>query len=638
MNKIIKLSRSSKRLISVFTDCIFIFVAFWSSLFLTTSSGQSQDWRELSILLVCTAPIVLFINVKLGLYRAIIRYLGSKAIIAVALSVASASTVLALNTIVLAIEIPKSMVFVFMNLLFLTIGGSRFLLRFIMFERKKKHKINVLIYGAGATGRELLTALQKGDQYNPVGLIDDNLSSYQINNVKVYSSSALPFIVQKRKVEMVLLAVPAMKKSRRAEIISQLEKLYVEVKSVPRMKDIVIGKARIDELRDVTVNELLGRDTVPPNPDLMHADIKDKVVMVTGAGGSIGSELCRQIMKQQPKSLILFEVSEFNLYSIYEELSKSPKVLAQDIKIHAILGQVQNKQRVYSVLKAFKVETIYHAAAYKHVPIVENNVIEGITNNIFGTLHCAQAAIEAKVSTFVLISTDKAVRPTNTMGTTKRMAELVLQALAEKYQTNEKSTRFCMVRFGNVLGSSGSVVPLFKKQIKSGGPITLTHKQITRYFMTIPEAAQLVIQAGSLGMGGDVFVLDMGKSVKIFDLAYKMIHLSGLHLKHEGNPDGDIEIVETGLRPGEKLYEELLIGDDVIPTGNDRIMSANEAFLPWEELSEVLIELQLACDNFDQERVRQILLTAPTGFKPVDDICDLVYLNNSKNKYLEIAE
>ena len=388
------------------------------------------------------------------------------------------------------------------------------------------------------------------------------------------------------------------------------------------MADVVAGAVNVDQVKDVDVEDLLGRDPVSPKKALLHADIKEKVVMVTGAGGSIGSELCRQIVRNEPIKLVLFELSEFALYSIEKELSQYVEERSLPISIIPIMGSVQKQNRLEAVMNAFGVQTVYHAAAYKHVPLVEHNVVEGVRNNIFGTLYTAQAAIKTKVETFVLVSTDKAVRPTNVMGTTKRMSELVLQALAD----TQSDTRFCMVRFGNVLGSSGSVVPLFRKQIRKGGPVTLTHQDITRYFMTIPEAAQLVIQAGAMGMGGDVFVLDMGDPVKIKDLATKMIHLSGFTVKDEKEPEGDIEIRCIGLRPGEKLYEELLIGDNVEGTTHERIMTAQENKLDWRELEVILNELDEACHNFEHERIRDILLKAPTGFTPTDDICDLVWL------------
>jgi FlaA1/EpsC-like NDP-sugar epimerase len=404
--------------------------------------------------------------------------------------------------------------------------------------------------------------------------------------------------------------------------LQKLEKFSVKVQTIPGMADVVAGAVEVDQVKDVEVDDLLGRDQVSPKKALLHADIKDKVVMVTGAGGSIGAELCRQIIKNEPSKLVLFELSEFALYSIERELSHYVAQRALTVQILPIMGSIQRQNRLEAVMGAFGVQTVYHAAAYKHVPLVEHNVVEGVRNNIFGTLYTAKAAIKTGVETFVLISSDKAVRPTNIMGATKRVSELVLQALADE----QSLTRFCMVRFGNVLGSSGSVVPLFRKQIKQGGPVTLTHQDITRYFMTIPEAAQLVIQAGAMGMGGDVFVLDMGEPVKIKDLAVKMIHLSGFTVRDDLNPDGDIEIQCTGLRPGEKLYEELLIGDNVEGTTHERIMSAHENKLVWAELESILFSLDSACHNFEHERIRDILLQAPTGFAPADDICDLVWL------------
>ena len=402
------------------------------------------------------------------------------------------------------------------------------------------------------------------------------------------------------------------------------------------MADIVQGKTKLEEFKDVGVEDLLGRDAVAPKPELMNADIAGKVVMVTGAGGSIGSELCRQIIQLKPTKLVLFELSEFALYPIDKELNEFKQEHDLAIEILPLMGSVQRVNRIETVMKSFAVQTVYHTAAYKHVPLVEHNVVEGVRNNVFGTYYAARAAINAKVETFVLISTDKAVRPTNIMGTTKRMAELVLQALAKK----QDATRFCMVRFGNVLGSSGSVVPLFRKQIRAGGPVTLTHPDITRYFMTIPESAQLVIQAGAMGKGGDVFVLDMGDSVKIYDLARKIIQLGGFSVKEDQTPDGDIEIKCTGLRPGEKLYEELLIGDNVAGTTHERIMSAQEVMLDWFELEPMLNSLDEACHAFDHELIREILFIAPTGFNPTDGICDLVWQqkHSAQQKTAEIIE
>jgi FlaA1/EpsC-like NDP-sugar epimerase len=402
--------------------------------------------------------------------------------------------------------------------------------------------------------------------------------------------------------------------------------------TIPGVADLVDGKMKIDELQDVNIEELLGRDPVTPLPGLLGANITQKVVMVTGAGGSIGSELCRQILQQSPAVLIMFELSEFSLYEIDKELSQKAVVRNRAVQLVPVIGSVQDLERLTQVMSVYQVQTLYHAAAYKHVPLVEFNVIEAVRNNILGTWHTAEAAIATGVSNFVLISTDKAVRPTNVMGTTKRIAELVLQGLALRQQ----QTRFCMVRFGNVLGSSGSVVPLFRKQIKAGGPITLTHEDITRYFMTIPEASQLVIQAGALGKGGDVFVLDMGEPVRIYDLAVKMIHLMGLHPKTKANPQGDIEIKVTGLRPGEKLYEELLIGEGECATPHPRIKTANELFLPWLQVRKLLDEFVGASNESNLIKIRELMLSAPTGFNPTDSICDLVW--KKQQQMLQVKE
>ncbi|AUZ03983.1 polysaccharide biosynthesis protein [Vitreoscilla sp. C1] len=457
---------------------------------------------------------------------------------------------------------------------------------------------------------------------------DDAQRQYTtVNNLTVYSPQQIQQLVQKYDVEKILLAIPSLSRESKKEILEFLEPLNLEVLAIPGMLELVEGKISIQSLKKVSVIDLLGRTPVEPIAELIQANIMNKIVMVTGAGGSIGSELCRQIIANQPKALLLFELSEFLLYSIEKELREHINAKGLNIELIPLLGSVQYQKRLFTVMHAYDVQTIYHAAAYKHVPMVEFNTIEGVRNNIYGTLHCALAAIEAKVETFVLISTDKAVRPTNTMGASKRMAELVLQALAARV---DHETRFCMVRFGNVLGSSGSVVPVFEKQIEAGGPITLTHQDITRYFMTIPEAAQLVIQAGALGKGGDVFVLDMGESVKIIDLAKQMIRLSGLEIRDANNLHGDIEIQITGLRPGEKLYEELLIGDNVTRSTHERIMTANEIMLPWSELEALLERLDQACRNSNYEEVRNLLIEAPTAFTPADALCDLVWQQQAK--------
>jgi FlaA1/EpsC-like NDP-sugar epimerase len=478
----------------------------------------------------------------------------------------------------------------------------------------------VLVYGAGDAGIQLVSALAHSSEYNPVGFVDDlkELQGNQITGLDVYSIDAIEGIISKFKVDEILIAMPSTSRTKRLDIINALESYPVLVRMLPGVAELAEGKVSIGDLREVSIKDLLGRDTVEANKALLGKNITNKIVVVTGAGGSIGSELCRQIVFLKPKALILYEMSELALYTIEKELSN---IGIHSLDIYPILGSVKNKTRLANVFKRFGVDTIYHAAAYKHVPMVEFNNTEGVDNNIFGTLNCAQVAIASGVETFVLISTDKAVRPTNTMGATKRSAELVLQALSAK----QSGTKFTMVRFGNVLGSSGSVIPLFKQQIKDGGPVTVTDANIIRYFMTIPEAVELVIQAGTMGTGGDVFVLDMGKPVRIVDLAKKMVRLSGLEIKDESHPNGDIEIKYTGLRPGEKLYEELLIGDNVSDTDNPLIMRAQEEMLAWDELEPILNDLQIAITDCDQKKLRELLIQVVPGFKPQCEITDVLY-------------
>jgi FlaA1/EpsC-like NDP-sugar epimerase len=632
LDLLFKAPRPVKRIISVFADLFFVVAAFWAAMIvrLDTSAifSNQQFWLLLSVLI----PISLAINIKLGLYRAVIRFISSKATMSIGLAVLLSTFSLILLSFYLHVQLPRTVPVVFAAFLMILIGGSRFFIRTVLAGTQNSRKESVIIYGAGSSGRQLAQSLIQGSEYSPIAFIDDDkkIQKSTIQGITVFDRSEINNLIKKHSVKRILLAMPRDNKKRIAKVLSRLESLSVEILSIPGSADLVSGKAKIDELRDVSINDLLGRDSVQPKKDLLQANIKNKVVMITGAGGSIGSELCRQIISQRPTKIVLMELSEFALYQINGELQILAEQLDYDLTIVPLLGSVQHKNRLLTIMRTFKVQTIYHAAAYKHVPVVEHNVIEGVRNNIFGTLFVAEAAIEAQVETFVLISTDKAVRPTNVMGTTKRMAELVLQALAEKTKQANGGTRFCMVRFGNVLGSSGSVVPLFRQQIKTGGPITVTHPEIIRYFMTIPEASQLVIQAGSMGKGGDVFVLDMGDPVKISDLAAKMIRLSGMTVNDKLNPDGDIAIKYTGLRPGEKLFEELLIGDDITQTDHRRIMSAHESWLPWNELDKILIKLDEACHEFAHEDIRRLLLLAPTGFVPKDGICDLVW--NAKEK------
>ncbi len=627
LKKILRLSRPKKRFLSVTIDVIFItlsfYLAFWARL------GRSISLLDSNYILIVlgTTCITIYAFTRLGLYRAILRYLTFHALAVVSIGTVISAVSVAVLAFYFDASIPRSVPIIYAAFLCLLCGGARLIVKVLVTQVNKKGSKPVLIYGAGSAGRQLAIALRNSDTHKVVGFVDEDktLTGTILMGLTVYYVQSIDKLVRKHKVQQILLAIPSATRARRKSILDSLVNLPAEVLTVPDMKDIIDGKAKIDELKDVAIDDLLGRDSVVPHQILMEANIKNKIVMVTGAGGSIGSELCRQIVRQKPKTLLLFELSEFGLYQIDRELKQLMEAEELHVEIIPLLGSIQRINRLVVTMKSFKVQTVYHAAAYKHVPLVEYNVVEGVRNNVFGTYYAAQAAIEAGVESFVLISTDKAVRPTNVMGTTKRMAELGLQALAEQENRKAKGTRFCMVRFGNVLGSSGSVVPLFKRQIEAGGPITVTHPDIIRYFMTIPEAAQLVIQAGAMGKGGDVFVLDMGEPVRITDLAVNLIQLSGLEVKDEQHPYGDIAIEFTGLRPGEKLYEELLIGDNVQKTAHERIMTANERYLPLAEFEQHLNELDKACHAFNHERIRELLLEAPTDFNPTDGIGDLVW-------------
>ncbi|MGR5208787.1 polysaccharide biosynthesis protein [Vibrio sp. PNB23_22_7] len=627
-----QLSRTNKRIVSVLIDALLIFLAFHLAHWVRLGDEEYLSSPEIWGMQVAVTLATVFIFARLGLYRAVLRYLTFQALFVVSAGAILSALLMAAISFYFsdAFFIPRTVPIIYCAFLALFCGGPRILVRSLVAQSYIHQCKNVVIYGAGSGGRQLAMALRNSGEYRVRAFIDGDPTLYNtmILGLPVIAIDDIMPIIDKHDVSQVLLAVPSAKRSRRKAILDQLAQLPVEVLSVPDMGDIVSGKAKIDELKDVAIEDLLGRDPVAPQQVLLEANIKDKVVMVTGAGGSIGSELCRQIVEQSPTAIILFELSEFGLYQIDRELNqlKAEKGLSCDII--PLLGSVQRQHRLETIMASFKVQTVYHAAAYKHVPLVEYNVIEGVRNNVYGTYYTATAAIKAGVESFVLISTDKAVRPTNVMGTTKRMAELGLQALAEQENEKANGTRFCMVRFGNVLGSSGSVIPLFKKQIAAGGPVTVTHPDITRYFMTIPEAAQLVIQAGAMGKGGDVFVLDMGESVKITDLARNLIQLSGLEVKSDENPHGDIAIQFAGLRPGEKLYEELLIGDNVKQTAHERIMTAHEIHLSLSDYESLINELDLACHGMDHEKIRSLLLSAPTGFNPTDGIGDLVWKHN----------
>ncbi len=615
---VFNLPRWLKRLIMLSVDLALIPFAIWASfaMRLGTWDPPLNDGKWLLIL----APFITIpLFTRLGLYRAVVRFIdGQQAVMTVLTGVSLSVLILALMTLLADWEgIPRSILPIYWGTAFLLVGGSRYLVRLIYnhyyFKNEKTH---VIIYGAGDSGMQLANALTRHHEYRIVAYIDDNptINKAIIQGLQVYKPIDLPKLIDKFSVGQIFLALPAISKARKKEILQNLEPLPVHVLTIPSMSELISGERSIADLREIEVDELLGRDPVDPDYELLTSCIKDQAVMVTGAGGSIGSELCRQILRIKPTKLILYEASEFVLYNIESELLKliaAEKLAIEPKTIVPVLGSVQNQIRLEEIMQRYRVNTLYHAAAYKHVPLVEANPLEGIRNNTFGTLYTALAARNAQVRHFVLISTDKAVRPTNVMGASKRMAELVLQALAEQ----SSRTIFSMVRFGNVLGSSGSVVPLFRKQIKEGGPLTVTHPNIIRYFMTIPEAAQLVIQAGALAKGGEVFLLDMGEPVKIIDLARRMIHLSGYTVKDEQNPTGNIEIKFTGLRPGEKLYEELLIDSQADKTPHPKIFKAHEALLPWSSLELKLKELDTNCSKRDLYALQKLIEELVSGFK-----------------------
>jgi FlaA1/EpsC-like NDP-sugar epimerase len=618
---LLALPRSAKRIISVVIDTVFLTLSLLLA-FVLTQNGNASQFQMMLLAFGVTLPLTLLIFTRLGLYRAVIRYMGQHALGAVLFGIIGSAVILALLFAVLGVHDKTNLVVVYALLALVSSGGVRLGARLILQPSNNSHKTRVLIYGAGSSGRQLAQALINGEQYHPVMFVDDDttLQRSTILGIPVASPDNIASIIKQRSIGRILLAMPSASRSRRREVLDMLEDLPIPVLSIPGMSDLVDGSMRIDELQDVKIEDLLGRDPVAPKKKLLHANIKGKVVMVTGAGGSIGAELCRQIIKCEPVTLVLFELSEYSLYAIERELTQTMANEGLDVNLVPVMGTVQRQSRLETVMRTFGVHTVYHAAAYKHVPLVEYNVVEGVRNNVFGTWYTAEAAIKAGVETFVLISTDKAVRPTNVMGASKRLAELVLQGLAQ----HQSKTRFCMVRFGNVLGSSGSVVPLFREQIRKGGPVTVTHKDIIRYFMTIPEASQLVIQAGAMGKGGDVFVLDMGEPVRIADLARRMIHLMGLEVRDNDHPNGDIEIKFSGLRPGEKLYEELLVGNNVRNTEHSRIMAADEVCLTWPEMLHLLQRLDKACENFAVEEIIELIRSAPTEFNYSNATSDLV--------------
>ena len=621
----IPLSRSVKQILMMIADALMIVLALGFSFALLGKDFFDLDQRFYFYLsLATTVSILVFI--RIGLYRALVLYMGLQSVFLILQGVTAASCLLA--TAYFFAKTPESsdlsILPIFWMIAVLLIGGTRFLAKVFLQSliQNFRPKEPVIIYGAGSSGMQLLVALQNGDQYLPVAFVDDshNMIGNTVHGIRVYNPNSLYELIESFSVRQIFLAIPSATHGERKEILNRLEHHPVHVKTVPDLFDMVSGKMGVDEIRDIDIEDLLGRDIVPPNPELLGACITGQSVMVTGAGGSIGSELCRQIIAINPSRLILLDTFEFGVYKLEAELIEKLQSIegGNNIEIVSLLGSVGNRLQMENAIRSFKVDTVYHVAAYKQVPMVEKNVVEGVQNNIFGTLVSAQAAEKFKVKNFVLISTDKAVRPTNFMGATKRFAEQVLQALAAR----ESATKFSMVRFGNVLGSSGSVVPLFRRQIGMGGPVTVTHPEVTRYFMTVQEAAQLVIQAGSMATGGDVFVLDMHEPIKIIDLAKKMIHLMGFEVRDENSYRGDIAIEYTGLRPGEKLYEELLIGESVTGTGHPKIMRAKEETLSWGELEILLSKLELACKQVDLKEIRKLLMKAVVGFEPKDEVSD----------------
>lgn len=647
------LPRRHKRIIQVSTDVCLVWFALWMAFVVRLGIDDLINPLEIHTWLFVSAPVVAIpLFIRIGMYRAVMRYFGNDALVAIIKAVSLSALILGVVVYLYSNHqhvVPRSVMFNYWWLSLVMIGGLRLAMRqyflgdwfsaaqHVPFASRDDGLPKVAIYGAGAAGNQLLAALRMGRSMRPVAFIDDDdsISNRVISGLQVYKPKHIQQMIDATGAHEILLAIPSSARTRRREILGFLEGFPLHVRSVPNFSDLAAGRVQVDDLQEVDIADLLGRDAVPAQPDLLEHCIKNQCVLVTGAGGSIGSELCRQIVLLKPTTLLLLDHSEFNLYTILSELER--RIARESLKVIVlpILGSVRNHAKLLDVMKTWRVDTVYHAAAYKHVPMVEHNIAEGVFNNVIGTLNAAQAALQAGVANFVLISTDKAVRPTNIMGSTKRLAELILQALSREtapvmfgdranvHQVNK--TRFIMVRFGNVLGSSGSVIPLFHQQIKSGGPLTVTHPKITRYFMTIPEAAQLVIQAGSMGQGGDVFVLDMGEPVRIIELAEKMVHLSGLSIRSEKNLQGDISIEFTGLRPGEKLYEELLIGDNVAVTNHPMIMSAQEDYLSWDAFKVNLTCLLNALEEDDYNRVRQILGDTVSGYAPEGEIVDWIH-------------
>ena len=626
---ILKLPRLTKRAIALLADVAMCLLSVWLAFYLRTGVFHALHSGVIAAMIVAVLTAVPIFIVS-GLYRAVFRYEGFAAAVAIMQAMAAYTLIYAVIFTVFGVDkVPRTVGIIQPALLIVFVFLSRGLVRLFLsgeyqLQIRESKLPRVIIYGAGNAGRQLLYALESGRAVRVAAFVDDDkrLQGCMLGGLKIYPPRRIPALLRAFGSNTVLLAIPSASRSRRREIVNSLQQCKANVRTVPSYDEIASGKVAVNTLRELEIDELLGRDPVAPKKELLVKTVQHKTVMVTGAGGSIGSELCRQIIRLEPVRLLLAERSEFAVYQIYHELLEHTAKGTQ-VEVVPLLADVTDADRMREIMQTWRPQTVYHAAAYKHVPMVEHNPLEGVENNVFGTLIAARAAKDAGVEDFVLISTDKAVRPTNVMGASKRMAELVLQAMA---QTDPGRTIFTMVRFGNVLGSSGSVVPRFREQIRSGGPVTLTHPDITRYFMTIPEASQLVLQAASLGRGGDVFLLDMGKPVKIYDLAVRMIALSGLTVKDKEHPNGDIEIQITGLRPGEKLYEELLIGDEPQKTEHPRIFRAVEKSLPMQRMKELTGELVEALAKRDRAWVMRIIQEAVPEFAPRDGIGDWVTL------------
>lgn len=628
-DRLYSLSRRTKQSLLMAFDLCLIPLAVWLAAALRWGNITFEFTARDAFASLVTVIASAIIFTRTGLYRAMVRYMGQQAILTIVKDVTWSSIVLAIALFVLRSDMPRSVPLIYWAIALFFIGGGRLLVRTSYQNMKRWTGKKLAIYGAGTSGRQLLQSVFQSGEFAPMVFIDDshNLHGTVINGIPVYSPHELPQLIADMDITHVLLALPNINREHKRNIINQLTQLRIHVKTIPSFSALASGIAKVGDIVDVDIEDLLGREIVPPKPALLSKCITGKVVLVTGAGGSIGSELCRQILRCNPRELILFDAAEFNLYSIHRELIETCTRKNLTTVLVPLLGNVQNENKLRNVFAHFKVQTVYHAAAYKHVPIVENNICEGIENNVFGTLAATRAAALADVETFVLISTDKAVRPTNIMGASKRIAELIVQA----YASRKPQTNYCVVRFGNVLGSSGSVVPLFREQINHGGPVTVTHPGVQRYFMTIPEAAQLVLQAGAMGGQGDVFVLDMGEPVHVIDLARRMITLMGHVERNADHPDSGIAIEIIGLRPGEKLVEELLLGNATVGTGHPKIMRAQEEFLSEEKLHASLTAIRHAIQAEDVAAIRIILEEIVKGFDSNQNTEDTIWKRRSES-------